>query len=217
MADASQPITYKRVFNDWMPQLKELLTEYKRAGIPQYVFQHRCDRTMEKSELEAQRTQLELAIGEEEVNKIINGEDFSRTTSIAYNPLKDVAKKLDQGYKFFESSYYLDMVMDEDGQQNTLESFFYQLALLIPPETNELEVGEIEDGPKTVGADGSDPIAQVPDDRLKTDPELKKETTEQKLSSVHDSSLVGLDQSRDPSNDTATSGKNTKAGTMDLD
>ena len=48
VAKCSEPLSFKRIFEGWMPQFKELLTGYSRAGIPQCVLRHCYDEGLDE-------------------------------------------------------------------------------------------------------------------------------------------------------------------------
>ena len=70
------------------------------------------------------------------------------------------------GYKFYEVSYHLNEVIDENLVELTINDFFTQVAQDIKPSSNEVsdeDVKEKDDSPKTVEVKRSGPIATVND------------------------------------------------------
>ena len=84
VARGNLQLSFKKVFEQWMPQLKQLLTIYSRAGVPQVVLKHAYDEELDEEGIENYRAELELVKGSEGVEEMIEELYTRRTLSMAY-------------------------------------------------------------------------------------------------------------------------------------
>ena len=83
------------------------------------------------------------------------------TSSMAYNVVQNVQSKMKEGYRFFESSYYLNKVIDSKNEdQYTIKEFFQLVAEHILPPTTLLNLDQ-EAHPNSNVVGGTQPLSGV--------------------------------------------------------